>query len=253
MQIMQTAPRTRATRKLMTERFGIYFAPSTDSEFWKLGSKWLGRDCARGNRLDHPSFKDLNAELLHKVTKSPRRYGLHATIKAPMGLAKGYERDDLQEALSLFAQNTVPKKIGRLKLKAIGRFLALVPENQTSAVESLAANVVQEFDGFRAPLSQEKRAERIAAGLSAQQTELLDKWGYPYVMDQFRMHITLTNSLNEKEGPIVLRAAQKWFAPILEIEHSFDRFCLYKESAPGAPFERIADYKFQASTNETRP
>jgi 2'-5' RNA ligase len=112
---------------------------------------------------------------------------------------------------------------------------------------------VQEFDGFRAPLSQEKRAERIAAGLSAQQTELLDKWGYPYVMDQFRMHITLTNSLNEKEGPIVLRAAQKWFAPILEIEHSFDRFCLYKESAPGAPFERIADYKFQASTNETRP
>ena len=34
--------------------------------------------------------------------------------------------------------------------------------------------------------------------------ELLDAWGYPYVMEQFRFHMTLTSSLPDVERALVV-------------------------------------------------
>lgn len=85
----------------------------------------------------------------------------------------------------------------------------------------------------------------MAAGLSPRQVELLDRWGYPYVMDQFRMHMTLSDPLNESAGPSMLDGAKKFFAPVLSTSHLLDRICIYEETEPGAPFSRIADFELR--------
>ena len=225
----------------MTERYGIYFAPECQTELWKLGSEWLGRECASGVSMTQPA---LNApELsLSDFTKSPRRYGFHATLKPPFAISTGLTVGGLQDTLKNFGLATKPVSIGELKLRRIGSFLALTPKEQSPAIAQFAASCVEKFEPFRAPLSAESRKKRLQAGLSDRQTELLDRWGYPYVMEEFRMHLTLSDSLNDQVAPDILHAAKHWFEPILHQEHMLDRICLYKEPSNGAPFERIADF-----------
>lgn len=54
------------------------------------------------------------------------------------------------------------------------------------------------FDGFRAPLSLDERDRRLAAGLSGRQIGNLDKWGYPYVLEDFRFHMSLTGKVRDE-------------------------------------------------------
>ena len=225
----------------MTERYGIYYAPASESKLWKLGSQWLGRDCDTGEKLSQPGL--VTPELdLHKFTVSPRRYGFHATLKPPFALKDGKVADELVDALEQFASKTKPVLIGKLKLKRIGSFLALTPIEQSPDLSQFASSCVEYFEPFRAPLSKESREMRLKAGLSDRQKVLLDLWGYPYVKEEFRMHLTLSDSLNDQVAPDVLFAAKRWFEPVLEKDQVLDRLCLYKESSTGAPFERVADF-----------
>lgn len=227
----------------MTTRFGVYYAPSTNSNLWKMGCQWLGRDCAKGSVLDHPKLHALSSKELHAVTKSPRRYGFHATLKPPFALNVGQSVDELKAELKSLSVKTKSVNIGQLKLKAIGSFLALVPVQQSEALTELAGLCVSELDHFRLPMSKEARERRMRSSMTSEQTALLDRWGYPYVMKQFRMHMTLTDALDGLSGPSVLKAATNYFASELKEEHILDRICLYEETKPGLPFKRIADFK----------
>lgn len=226
-----------------TKRYGIYFAPAPSSELWVLGSQWLGRNCLTGKNVEIPNLSELANLDLCSHTQSPRRYGFHATLKPPFRLAEGKSLSQLEAAMAEFARQRNAVEIGALKLKVIGRFLALVPKAQSEALSGFAAQCVEVFDPFRAPLSAARREKRMAAGLSERQVELLDKWGYPYVMEQFRMHMTLSDPLDEANGPAMLFGAKKWFKPVLERTHILDRICLYEEAEPGAPFARITDFE----------
>ena len=122
----------------MTERYGIYFAPECQTELWKLGSEWLGRDCASGVSMTQPA---LNApELsLSDFTKSPRRYGFHATLKPPFAISTGLTVGGLQDTLKNFGLATKPVSIGELKLRRIGSFLALTPKEQSPAIAQICS------------------------------------------------------------------------------------------------------------------
>ena len=61
----------------------------------------------------------------------------------------------------------------------------------------LAATLVAGMDDFRALPDDAELARRRAAGLSPAQEVLLQKWGYPYVMDEFRFHLTLSGRLDD--------------------------------------------------------
>lgn len=190
-------------------------------------------------------MQGITDDQLISATRSPCRYGFHATLKPPFRLVDGQDISTLREDLEQFARSTAPVEIGELKIKAIGHFLALVPVHQSEEVGHFASLCVTQFDHFRAPMSQEKRDKRLAAGLNERQIELLDLWGYPYVLDQFKMHMTLSDSLTQSTGPSILRAAQNWFEPILDEPYTLDRICLYEEPDKDAPFKRIADFKLE--------
>jgi hypothetical protein len=203
----------------MSGRFAIYFAPARDSALWQRAQAWLAQPELEG------------------LTVSAKRYGFHATIKAPMLLAG--EFDELDAALSEFVLDEAPVLLSGLAPRLIDGFLALTTVPQPTALTDLATEVVQAFEPFRAPLSADERARRLKAPLTPRQVELVDTYGYPYVLEQFLFHMTLTDRLpSERRNEMVARA-DEWFAEVLAQPILLDRLVVFDEPEPGAPFRRL--------------
>jgi len=226
----------------MTERFAIYFAPSATGNLWERAATWLGRDASTGDLISG-SVAGIERGRLLNLTQAANRYGFHATLKAPMALAEGRTEAELREALADFASRHEPFSLGRLRLAALQGFLALMIEDENEKLQDFSAHVVEHFEPFRAPMSARDRAARAGKGLSERQLELLDGYGYPYVFEQFRFHMTLTDRLAEDEAKEIATAASTWFGPLLEDEVRLDRLSLFHEPDAGKPFRRVADFK----------
>lgn len=225
----------------MSERFAIYFAPAAASPLWLKAAEWLGRDAQSGERFAG-DVAELSRKRLERTTGSARRYGFHATMKAPMALKAGTTSAELEEALADFVAHRRGIGIGRLELRLLDGFLALVPVRQSEALTAFAADCVMRFERFRRPMNASERQRRDHGGLSPRQLELLERYGYPYVMEQFLFHMTLTDRLEAADREPVKRAAADWFSGLLGQEVLLDRLALFCEAEPGAPFLRMADF-----------
>lgn len=207
----------------MTERFAIYFAPGRDSLLGQRAEAWLAQ----------PE--------LEALTVSARRYGFHATLKAPMALAAGVDRAQVEMAVAEFAGRNAAVEM-ELAARLIDGFLALTAEPQSQELTDFAASVVVALEPLRALLAPAERARRLRAPLSARQIELLDRYGYPYVLEEFQFHMTLTDRLaTEQREPMRKRAAD-WFAEALAEPVRLDRLVLFHEAEPGAAFRRLDDF-----------
>lgn len=226
----------------MSYRVAIYFAPDASSPLWIKAAQWLGRDALTGAVYTGDIGGIARSEITEK-SASARRYAFHATIKSPMALAPGKSETDLSGALGAFAAAHSPVAMGNLKLARIDGFLALVPAVQPQALTNFAATVVEHFEHFRAEVSAEDKAKRNAGGrLSPRQLELLDRYGYPYVMEQFQFHMTLTDRLADADGDRFEAALSDHFGALADADTTLDRLSLYHEPTPGAPFTRGADF-----------
>lgn len=220
-----------------TTRYAIYWAPPAESALWRFGSRWLGRDAATGAALPGFAIAGLEPAQLAAWTAAPRLYGLHATLKPPFRLAPGRTRDALIAALERFAATAAPAPGPPLVLQRLGHFLALVPDGPIPAIAALAARLVAEFDPFRAPPPPAELARRRAHALTPSQDENLVRWGYPYVMAEFRFHVTLTDSL--EPGP--LAALEAALAPRVAalgpLPLSIDEIALFEQPDSERPFQ----------------
>ncbi|MBO9590347.1 DUF1045 domain-containing protein [Devosia sp.] len=226
----------------MTERFAIYYAPSANSPLWDRAAAWLGRDPLTNETFDGP-VAGVERNRLLNLTQSANRYAFHATIKPPMALAPETTIEELRAALTNFTRTQAPFALGHLRVASLDGFLALIPAEPNEALQDFASYVVEEFEPFRAPLSIKDRAARAARGLTPRQEELLDSYGYPYVFDEFRFHMTLTDRLPEAERAEITTALESWFAPDIAEPILFDRLVLFHEPDSGRPFRRLEDYK----------
>lgn len=176
-------------------RFAVYYIPPA-GHLADFGAAWLGWDVARGRAVRQPDLAGL-----HDITMTPRAYGFHATLKPPFRLHGTRTPEDLEAAVSGLAASLAPAVCDGLQLATLGRFLALTPRGGSEPLQPVAAACVRALDAFRAPATAAETARRRAAGLSARQEVLLQRWGYPYVMDEFRFHLTLTGALPEAAIP----------------------------------------------------
>ncbi len=225
----------------MPQRFAIYYAPDASNALWDRATIWLGRDPADSSLIEG-AVAGIDRTRLLNLTQSAARYGFHATIKPPMALAEAQSEAQLRAALEDFAARKAPVDLGHLQIADLDGFLALVPEQSNAALQDFAADVVTHFEPFRAPLDPANRDARAAKGLSDRQLELLDTYGYPYVMEQFRFHMTLTDRLQPDDRADLLEAARVWFGPALDAPVVLDRLVLYHEPESGKPFRRIAEF-----------
>lgn len=188
-------------------RFAIYFVPASGSRLGAFGAAVLGYDGERGKPAARLSLAGIEAAEAAQGTVEPARYGFHATLKAPFRLSPSRSFEDLRATVDAFASKRPPAGVGRMRVQPMGAFLALKPAGACPAADALAADCVRAFDEFRAPLTGGERARRLKAGLGARQIELLDRWGYPYVLDQFRFHMTLA-------GPVPDMRRAAWQAAL---------------------------------------
>lgn len=193
-------------------RYAIYWLPEGALGAW--GEAWLGWRMADGTPLPQPHVAGLPGDI-STLTAAATAYGLHATVKPPFRLAPGRDAQSLRAAFAKFCASEQPVLAGPLALDEIDGFLALRPVGETAEIDALAARVVMSLDAFRAPAPAAEIARRRAAGLSPAQEALLARWGYPYVMDEFRFHVTLTGRLTPEDAGKVRAAIAPLLAPCL--------------------------------------
>jgi hypothetical protein len=79
--------------------------------------------------------------------------------------------------------------------------------------------------------------KRRTAGLSARQEELLSVWGYPYVMDEFRFHMTLTGPCaDDGEADAVLAGLAPLTTDLAAQPLRVDGICLFHQVDRSADF-----------------
>lgn len=220
----------------MSARFAIYLAPPSGSPLHQTGSALLGRDAATDEPLAFPPLENVSADRWRQITEDARGYGFHATMKPPFRLKEGEDVAALEAALAAFAGSRPAFDGPPLILRAISGFLALVPEREDPRILALAADCVTAFDRFRAPAPPEELARRRKAGLSPRQDEYLQQWGYPYVLEEFRLHFTLSGRLEAAEREIVAQALARYVGVFAQERFRVDALVLFEQARSGAPF-----------------
>jgi len=225
----------------MPERYAIYYAPPAASALWQRAAQWLGCDAVGGEPEDS-TIPGIGPARRLAITTLARRYGFHGTIKAPMILPGHQTVAELEAALTAYTLRSSPIPIGTLEVRLLGGFLAIMPVEQLKAIRDFAADVTETFEPFRAPISAEDRARRTETGLTPRQVELLDRYGYPYVMEHFIFHMTIGDRLVDDDSDLIVKAAKAWFAPVLDKPLVVDRLTLFHEPREQAAFVRLGDF-----------
>ena len=222
-------------------RFAIYFVPAAASALYRFGAAVLGYDCYTGEAVARSRAGDLSEADWAALTAEPRRYGFHATLKAPFRLRGEFTEDNLVAELRGLAASITYYPRFEPTVDLVAGFVAIIPQNRAKAVDRLAADCLTHFDRFRAPMTADEKARRMAAGLNAAQAAHLERWGYPYVLDEFRFHMTLTGRLALDRRDAIHALLRQAFAqacgahPIV-----LDRLTLVRQDHADAPFRVVA-------------
>ena len=227
-------------------RYAIYFLPAADSTLARFGAAMLGYDAVSGGDLPFPAATGVVPDW-RDVTADPRTYGFHATLKAPFALADGVREGKLLWACATFAETPRAIPVIAPAIRPIGRFIALVPGAPSEPLAQLAADCVRDLDGFRATLTSEDRARRKPERLTPRQVEYLDRWGYPYVMEEFRFHMTLTGALDPARHDTILAMLRGAFAATGIGDIAVDRIAVLKQQERGARFRSIAQFELRSA------
>jgi putative phosphonate metabolism protein len=229
-------------------RYAIYYAPAAGSDLDRFGAQLLGYDAYSGEDLPFPNDVIRMAPDWCDLTKEPRKYGFHATLRAPMSLAPGKTEPELLAACESFAGKPQVIPVITPVVGSISGFIAVVPAEPSPGLERLAADCTRAFDSFRAPLTPEDRARRNPSDLTPRQREYLDRWGYPYVMEEFRFHMTLTGRLNAERREPILTMLRKSFSAIGLKTLATDRVAVFRQENADSRFRIVKHWELRRET-----
>ena len=192
-------------------RFAVYYVPEAISQLGTLGNHWLGWSISDGEFVDRLTDPLVPKDIAN-ITKRAQKYGFHGTLKPPMRLKAEFGQTEFLSALRQLAADQRPFTISEMRVKLIGNFLAITPSAPCPLLDQLATNLVIGLDGLRQPPDELEIAKRSSVGLTKQQHLLLKKWGYPYVLEEFRFHLTLSDALDQNRSTAILNAARTIFS-----------------------------------------
>jgi len=218
----------------------VYFCPAPDSDWGIAGAQWIGRCAITGKTSQQLEILGIDSELFRSLTSDPKRYGWHATLMAPFKLAPEHEVGDLLLKLHQLAKSLKPFDLPKLEVSSVGGFLSLRPKIASYELDAAAAMCVKDLQSFALPLTEEELSRRRKAELTPEQDKLLVDWGYPWVLDEFNFHFSLTGSLSSVDSKIerkLIQAAKKHFGNLGGCR--FDRIALVIEPEAGKDFEVI--------------
>lgn len=237
----------------VSARYALYLAPPPDSELWRFGSRVLGRDAESGEDIFGFAPEGWAEDAWRIAADEPRRYGFHATLKAPFRLREGLSFETLASGVETLAGDVGAFELGRLEVSWLaasqGRgFVALTPAADAAGrarLTELEARAVRELDRFRAPLSEAERARRAPERLSTRQRDYLDTFGYPFVLEEFRLHFTLSGPVAQ---PAALAAslAVDFGRAVAATRFQVDSLALFVQPESGAPFRIVRRFPLRS-------
>ncbi len=223
----------------MSARYAIYYAPEQGSPLDVFGRTWFDET----KNADPKSLGNLSPERLRALSEATRRYGFHGTLKPPFSLNPSSSVESLLAAARVFARSLSPIEIPPLELAIIGKFIALTPTTQSAALEKLSAACVRAFEAYRVPLSAEQLENYKQNKLTVHQEQMLDHWGYPYVMEEFRFHMSVTDRIDDAdEREEIMEVLEKLAGPVLAKAVPVRELTVFTQTAvdaPMIPLERI--------------
>ncbi len=221
-------------------RYAIYYAPEPGSPLDSFGRNWF--DSSNSGNVGSTK---LSAKRVGELSESSRRYGFHGTLKPPFGLNPATTLESLLNAARVFARTLSPVEIPPLELAIIGKFIALTPMTQSAALEKLSAACVRAFEAFRVPLTDEQLENYKLNRLTVHQEQMLEHWGYPYVMEEFRFHISVTDRIDDsKERYDVVEALESLAAPVLGKPTVIRELTVFGQDDIDAPMSAIERIPF---------
>ncbi len=233
----------------MSARYAIYYAPPRDHPMTFAASAWLGYDAWGAQPLERPQVEGLAlaADAVEALTTEPRRYGFHATLKAPFELATGQSEEALLAAFQDFAAER-PCFLVDLAVTSLSGFIALTLAMPSPAMAALHAACVHGFEPFRAPLWEADLDRRRRTTMTAEQDARLLAFGYPWIFEDFRFHMTLTGRIvDEAQRTAILAALARHFAALAG-PHAIDTLCLFRQPDRKSPFHILASAPLQTPT-----
>ncbi|MGD2014015.1 MAG: DUF1045 domain-containing protein [Desulfobacterales bacterium] len=235
----------------MEKRYAIYYAPEEGSSLEEFGRSWLGRDAYSGNTVAQPSIEGISPQMLSDIVSVAARYGFHGTLKPPFFLRTPDLEEHLFKDIERFAATEKSIYLPRLCITEMGRFLALAPETRCPQINQIAERCVYHFDWYRRSPSIAEIKRRRAVGLTASQEHYLRRWGYPYVMKEFRFHLTLTGPISD---PALVARIKKTLAGLVTerelISVKVESLCLFIQEQAKGPF--LLHSRYPLGTDLTR-
>jgi hypothetical protein len=222
-------------------RYAVYFVPAADSDLYRFGSAVIQYDGYSGRPVAPPDECAADADVWRRATEEPRRYGFHATLKAPFYLAHSCTEAQLVSAFQSFAALGRKAAVIEPEIAVLSGFAALVPLRANPSVDALAADCTTIFDAFRAPMSAQERARRLASELNPSQIQNLDRWGYPYLFADFRFHMTLTGRIEADRREPAVATLRRAFQRICGAKSiAIDRLALVRQDTAEAAFRVLS-------------
>lgn len=234
-------------------RYAVYFIPPAEHPLTQAASAWLGRDAYSGKTLLQPETAGFDRAEVAFMTAAPRRYGFHATIVAPFRLSPGKNAEDVAQSLDAFCASRDAFTIPELELGRIGRFFALIPAEPVPALNAMESAAVEYFQPMMAPLGESDIARREPDRLSATQRKNLLRWGYPYVREEFRFHMTLTGPVEPANHGAIETMIRGHFGPLIGQPVTVGALALFAECEPDGLFviRSVHHFKQPASPEKT--
>jgi putative phosphonate metabolism protein len=223
-------------------RYAIYYAPAAGTALDGFGSRLIGYDAWTGTGIPFADGVLDTVPDWRELTEDARKYGFHATLKAPFGLASDSNEASLRTACAAFAATPRILPLIRPVVAAISGFIAVIPGDPSHQLQQLAADCVRAFEPFRAPMTPEDRARRKPERMTPRQLEYLDRWGYPFVMDEFRFHMTLTCRLEDDRRSSILAMLRDRFNELPLEQLAIDRIALFKQDDASSRFRIVESW-----------
>jgi hypothetical protein len=219
-------------------RLAVYYLPPARSALWRAGTAALGYSCRLGAAVGRPGGgappRPAGDGSAPRLRSRAALYGFHATMAAPFRAAAGGRGID--RGLEAILASARPVRMPRMRLVLMrDSFPALVPEGAAEGLGALERALVE---GLR-PCAEAPDEEciRRRGHLTARQRAYAEAWGYPYVLEEFRFHMSLGDFPDRR----FLEELSAAFTPEALAPFVMDTLCLCAQPSPSAPFRLIRE------------
>jgi len=224
----------------MTARYAIYYTPPRKSLLESAGALWLGRTAHRYGQIPKEIPEGFFKQEYYQIIESPRWYGFHGTIRAPFELAENCTPEQFTKDVTRICADHVPFAFSGLAVSCFGGFLALTPTAGYLELVKLHSDLVRKLDGLRAPLASFDLKRHLDKKLSERQERLLRRFGYPFVLEEYRFHMTLTGTIDDRVRRAYKDKLEHILNPYLNQPVPVNEVTIYMQPDRKTPFVEYA-------------